>query len=157
MPTELRCYPTNLWYKKRRLAIAELSGTVRITDSALAGSLKHVPSHPELLKHPPSRRTVDAAVLEFAESVHMYLELPLADGGTFNWFIARPQLCFAALLEHCEGFANVMRMKLAEHPNSYASPWHILIYADEAVPGSVLKPDNQRKSWCLLFYIHGAG
>jgi hypothetical protein len=40
---------------------------------------------------------------------------------------------------------------LAQHPSSPEKPWHLVLYADEVVPGNQIGNSNERKIWVVYF------
>ena len=48
-------------------------------------------------------------------------------------------------------FAVLLAETLTANPCTPESPWGMIWYADEAVPGQVLSPDNRRKSTCFYW------
>ena len=54
-----------------------------------------------------------------------------------------------SMLKHfcgtCPPFANMMRKALLKYPSLPTTPWNLVIYSDEVVPGNTLRHDNKRK------------
>ena len=53
------------------------------------------------------------------------------------------------------GFFKMMRAQLQEHRNTSDTPWRLVLYADEVVPGNQLASVNSRKIWVMYFYFLG--
>ena len=49
------------------------------------------------------------------------------------------------------GFFKMMRAQLQEHRNTSDTPWRLVLYADEVVPGNQLASVNSRKIWVMYF------
>ena len=60
-----------------------------------------------------------------------------------------------AMLHHCletiEPFWAFFKARLVLHPCTAATPWHLVLYTDEVVPGSVLAPLTLRKSQAIYW------
>ena len=77
----------------------------------------------------------------------------------------RPLVCETAslpkLLQHfCTescSFRSVLRQLYEQSPSTAASPFHLVMYMDEAVPGNVLRLDNRRKTWCVYVSVRELG
>ena len=58
-------------------------------------------------------------------------------------------LCLA--FEQGGGFTDLMVQRMRYTQPSMDSPWHLIVYADEVIPGNQLKADNLRKLWVIYF------
>ena len=58
-------------------------------------------------------------------------------------------LCVA--FSQCESWRDLIHRTLAAKPNTFDTPWHLIMYGDEVTPGNQLSPDNARKMW--IFYV----
>ena len=93
-----------------------------------------------------SRRALHDIAHERFQQVRRTIALPLADGGEHLWEVADPNLLVAHTVR-CSGdmqelFGNALR----RHPCSPEQPWRLLVTWDEFTPGSLLRPQNQRKA-----------
>ncbi len=85
------------------------------------------------------------------------IELPLAEGGTFEmpmldlgkfvYFLAEQSVAFRSLLASC----------FAKCPCSPVNPWDAILYFDECTPGNALRPDNRRKMLAVYFTFRNFG
>ena len=73
------------------------------------------------------------------------LPLPM-DEGEHSWLVADPSLLVPAMVRSSAALEEVFATALQRHPGTQQDPWHLLITWDEFTPGSVLKPNNHRKS-----------
>ena len=78
-------------------------------------------------------------------AVQRVLPLPMAKG-EYSWPVADPSLLVPAMVRSFAALEEVFARALQRHPGTEEDPWHLLITWDELTPGSVLKPDNHRKS-----------
>ena len=78
-------------------------------------------------------------------AVQRVLPLPM-DEGEHSWLVADPSLLVPAMVRSFAALEEVFATALQRHPGTQQDPWHLLITWDEFTPGSVLKPNNHRKS-----------
>ncbi len=57
----------------------------------------------------------------------------------------QPQLLLQKYVHQSSALAAAFKEALRDHPNTYNSPWSMVVYFDELTPGNVLRPDNRRK------------
>ena len=72
-------------------------------------------------------------------------------GSTHEVPVANP---FALLWTSVDGSPNLKALlleRLAVHPSSLESPWHLVLYSDEVTPGNVLACMNRRKFQAVYF------
>ena len=78
-------------------------------------------------------------------------------GGQFDWdIVSFPKLLKHMVAESC-AFCSLLRQLYQRSPCTASSPYHLVVYGDEAVPGNVLRLDNKRKMSCLYFAIQELG
>ena len=126
-----------------------------VTLSGLSKVLKSIREHgvPEVSSRTSIKRRRDLELPDVWTSI----ELVCNDKSTFETPIIHP----GKYLEHLmtiEPFAAFVEKRLAEQPCPVDAPWNICLYADEVVPGNVLKAQgNQRKvvAWYWSFAEFG--
>ena len=75
-------------------------------------------------------------------TIDLTLEKPRA---TVKLWYINPMGFLSYASSNCQAFSTLLAQKLREHPNSVATPWRIILYSDEVVPGNPLKSDHQQK------------
>ena len=83
------------------------------------------------------------------EDVKMKMELPLDDGTTFTWILARPQALLRELINASIALQSVLRPLLKE--NSYGNPLSMIHYHDEITSGALLSPVHSRSFTTFRF------
>ena len=100
-----------------------------------------------------SRQQLQRTWLPLVQTTGVVEELPLEDGGAFQWEC----VSFGQALKHMAQESDTFRQLLAEcwalHPCSETQKWSLLLYGDEVVPGNALRPDNHRKMTCFYMAI----
>lgn len=56
-----------------------------------------------------------------------------------------------------KNFKSLLRQLWEQRPSTESSPYNLAVYADEVVPGSVLRLDNRRKLVCIYLAIRDLG
>ena len=104
-----------------------------------------------------SRQQLQRTWLPLVQTTGVVEELPLEDGGAFQWEC----VSFGQALKHMAQESDTFRQLLAEcwalHPCSETQKWSLLLYGDEVVPGNALRPDNHRKMSCFYIAIREMG
>ena len=109
---------------------------------------------PELLDEPTSRDQLDEAYHYIFEKCQAKpITLPLIDGGSFTWEILHIGKTLDYLCSEVRGFADLLGRLIVEHPPSAFSPWNLIMYCDEATPGSGIRLDHRRKTMCVYVSI----
>ena len=66
-------------------------------------------------------------------------------------------VCPAAMLhftaQKCPGWSAALKLLLSQKTSTPASPYRLILYADEISPGNVLKADNRRKVFAIYWAI----
>jgi len=74
-------------------------------------------------------------------------------GEPFDWqCVSFPKL-LKFFVEESAPFQTLLRQTWEASPSTEASPWHLVVYGDEVVPGNVLRLDNRRKVFCIYVSI----
>ena len=139
--------------RKRQRDISAIR-PIGVTDAALSKTLAALKQHPELLEATGSigrnRKDIIACALDTISPILETHELPLANGGVFEWQTASPAKLLRLFLERCSVFRQMFLENTADKIASH-QPLSIILYHDEMTPGQVLKPDNRRKANCFYF------
>ena len=128
--------------KRRRLQ--ELVGIKGVSDAALSAILQEVRREP--VEGDASRRVCNTAARAAIRDVEVCVDLPLIKGGTAKWTFLHPLRLLRKCLDESPQLRSAYKSALLERPNSMASPWGLILYFDELVPGNVLRLDNKRKT-----------
>jgi hypothetical protein len=86
-------------------------------------------------------------------TLHQTLKLELSSGDTVDCEIQHP---FAMLYYACcnsDRFSEFIRGVAAAHPPTVDSPWQIIVYTDEILPGNQLAYKSSRKTWGVYWSI----
>ena len=75
------------------------------------------------------------------------------DGKTTDLLYVNPLSLLAAAVEEGGSFTELMLGALEEKGCSFEKPFHVLLYADEVVPGNVLGHHVTCKVWCFYMSI----
>ena len=81
------------------------------------------------------------------ENLACTLELPLENGGTYSWVIARPQ----GVVQKFAAESATYRRILKSAPSSFDQPFHVVHYTDEVSSGNLLAPNTSRKFAAFRF------
>ena len=98
------------------------------------------------------RYTVDVGDF-LDEDLAFHIDLPMDDGTTFNWTIARPQAVLRRFCRESEAFRRIM----SRRANSWRQPWHIVHYTDDVSSGNLLAPNQSRKFAVFRFAFREYG
>lgn len=72
------------------------------------------------------------------------------DGSAADLLVVNPLSLLSAAYSNGGSFHEFFNKKHSQCPSSTDKPWHLVLYADEVVPGNPLAHDNTRKMW--VFY-----
>jgi hypothetical protein len=139
---------------KARKRIAEVAGLAPVSKSGLARIVGAVRDDP-----PPtsSRFAVkrgirhDLGVDTPHGCVIQNIELELVSGATLSWPACHPGALLTFLATFSGPFEQCLRDSIARTPPTPSAPWHIVAYADEAATGNLIKIDQTRKAWQILW------
>ena len=98
-----------------------------------------------------------AAALELKEhtphgAVLVQLELKRADGmGVVSLPALNPHAFLYKACKRGGPFVEMLAQRLDACPSSPETPWNLILYSDEVVPGNALSHDNKRKVWVIYF------
>ena len=133
-------------FAKKRHQLQQIVGLKGVTHAALAALLQAT-AEDENFPAFSNWQIKDFCKKEMAK-VSYKLQLPMDDGTIFDWVICRPD----NLIRYLAGESEEFRIALDDATKAAGSqPLQTIWYADEVVPGNILRPDNARKFWaCYL-------
>ena len=82
--------------------------------------------------------------------------LECADG-PFTWQCVSLARALQIMVTESSGLRDALRAVWHQQPCTSDAPYHLVIYADEVVPGNVLRLDNKRKVFCVYVTIREVG
>lgn len=98
-------------------------------------------------------RLIAKSILD--DDLRMTMELPLKDGTTFTWILARPQAVLRKMTASSPALQRVLRR--LEVANSYDNPLSIVHYHDEVTSGNLLAPVHSRSFSAYRFTVKEFG
>ena len=98
------------------------------------------------------RRSVDVLWQEIGQAE----SLALIDG-EFTWQCVSFAKVLQLMVKESSGLRGSLRTLWEQKPCTSDMPYHLVIYADEVVPGNVLRLDNKRKVFCVYVSIREVG
>lgn len=84
------------------------------------------------------------------------IRLPTNDG-EFSWDCLSISKALHKMVSESIHFKAMLRDLFRRVPCTETSPFHLVVYADEATPGNVLRLDNKRKVMCIYVTIREFG
>ena len=135
----------------KRSRLLSVAGVGSVSDRGLQAILEAVRREPRLLEDNTDAAAIQRALDSLADSVGTYSTLVHEDGTEFRWFHARPVAILSYFMKECSDFARLFNQRLLARPCTPDSQWRLILYLDEATPGSALRPDNRRKGWLVFF------
>ena len=137
--------------KRFKLDSHYLVGLRRVPYSCVRAVLQALP---EELRKTCNADNVEAEMKQAARSIfdddlRTTIQLPLADGTTFTWSLARPQ----AVLRKCVAKSPALKRVLGGLAvgNTYLNPLSIVHYNDEVTSGNLLAPVHSRSFTAFRF------
>lgn len=105
-----------------------------------------------------SRRALKRTRREPIEGIMSDVELEMIDGSTKSFPVLHPIRALVLMFQTCSSFASFFNQCLETSPSKPQSPWRLVLYCDEVLPGNALKPTNERKlvAWYWSFLEYGA-
>jgi len=136
--------------------LANLAGNSYVSSSALAKILESVKHNPELLNESTSRYTLKRRREEEVVVTGIYGDLVKEmhctgkDGNPVTICYADPVVTVDHLARISPAYGETLRHKAARcSPVDQA--WQICVYADEVLPGNVLRAVSSRKCWAVYW------
>ena len=122
----------------------KLMGIVHTKGVSLS-ALRHITNRlAEEGEHISRNKLRDLARERFSQ-VRRAITLPLDGGGEHVWHVADFMLLVAHTIRSSPAMQELFSNALQRYPCSASSPWRLLVTWDEFTPGSLLRPQNQRK------------
>ena len=84
--------------------------------------------------------------------LHVTVDAPLLTGGVVQIEIASPLALLHYAAAHSRGFSQLVRSTVEHDRPTGASPWEVVVYADEVTPGNVIGVAH-RKAWVVYFSV----
>ena len=113
--------------------------------------LEALRAHNGLLDEITCRATLADASNSFLENLSDKVALPQELKQDFILDILSIPKAMNFFAKHSRNYARLLRLTYNRHPCTPETPWHIVMYNDEATPGAVMRQDNRRKM--LGFYL----
>lgn len=147
----------------RARGIASLGRGKYVSDSGLAAILSDVKQLFDVSLPASSRQSLKRCRQEGLSSGSLgrplVQELEITSAGkTHKLTYVHPIATLEHFCSSCPSFASYIKKSLQKYPSSPASPWNIIVYSDEVLPGNNLKHDNKRKLqtvyWSFQQFTH---
>ena len=132
--------------KRPKLDGLKLLGTRRLTNTLVRAVIQSLPknfdvNNADLYTNKAIRNDISDAMEDYIDAdIATTINLPLVDGETFTWHLARPQGLLRKLVKASDSLKRSMRSV----PNSVDAPWSIVHYHDEVTSGNLLAPVHGR-------------
>ena len=143
----------------QRLDTQKLIGLKRVSYNGARSVLDAMPYEMRAELNVDSKRKFNRAVkkarTEVLEGIKMEIELPLHDGKTYTWVLARPQDLLRKLIAISPALMSVLRSLGVD--NSYSNPLSIVHYNDGITSGNLLAPVHSRSFTAFRFTIKEFG
>ena len=143
--------------REAKAARTQLALGLGVNHATLVRVLDLVRAEPNLVDEVRSRHQLHRAERKQWERVGRTLTLEKNNGQQFDWEISD----FASLLNLClETSQNFHADVESLYNRDMCVPgreWELIVYSDECTPGSVLRPINSRKCWCVYVAIKPLG
>ena len=133
---------------------------VGVPDVKLVKIINALREDEEILHGPPvTSQALKRALDEIWQTVGYIDHLPSSKHGAepFQWDCASlPKMLELFCKESCH-FQAALRTIFVTTPVTPETPLHLLVYADEVIPGAVLRLDNKRKIFCVYVSVSEFG
>ena len=105
-----------------------------------------------------SRKSIRQAFDEIWDQIKQVESIPTSRPDLpFEWDCISYPRFLKRMVQESPGVRSILRQLWMKQPCTYDSPYHLVIYADEVVPGNVLRLDNRRKIFCVYIAIREVG
>ena len=74
------------------------------------------------------------------------MDMECLDGSHATVFVVNLFAMLFIAAKTCRGFSYMLKRALEAHPSTYETPWSLVIYADEVVPGNQLSFKSRRSA-----------
>jgi len=148
--------------KRRRTTAADILRRVAGAGGVSAAGLSDIIAElqaagSEVQELASSRRVISRAILDTFDEFRLVLQMPLIEGGFFDWELLEPGRLMAETVHRCPLVRQAFTAAVAASPPSVRNPWHLVVGFDEFAPGNKLKVDNRRKAMVLSFTFRELG
>jgi len=126
-----------------------------MTASALAGVLEEVQKHGAIDLHQRKhiREATHKELSKYDEYGPMFCEVALEGEQPCTATIVNLHALLFAAFGQGGGFYKLLKDTMQKTPPTPHSPYQLILYSDEVVPGNVLSADNRRKCWLVYASI----
>jgi hypothetical protein len=136
-------------------AVAQLLHTGNVSITGLSTILKTVRDSASEV-HVSRAKLAEVNLERFLGMRHIE-QVPLVNGGHWEWELVDPCILLSAAVEHKRSLSELYTRAVADSPPSLDRPWSLVVAYDEFVPGNKLQPDNRRKTMVLSFTFKELG
>jgi hypothetical protein len=89
--------------------------------------------------------------------LHQFVDVVRTDGSTAALEIADPFATWSHIMKHDCGFASFVEHRMRDARPDPHTPWSLILYSDEVVPGNPLDGDNLRKVQAVYYSFKELG
>lgn len=143
----------------KRARVEELLYATRgASSSAVSRLLSQVRLQPEVLEDVGSRWSLARVCSSVADEVRCRdIVLPTKDGGNFVWEVFSFKKMLQVFARDFPNFRKLIQHAIVSRNGTPGQRLRLALYADEVVPGDVLRPENKRKTMCVYLTIREFG
>ena len=127
-----------------------------ISDSQLVQLVGRIQDDPELLDVPVTTSSLSRAFEELWDGIRQP-EIIEVSGDEFTWECLSYSKFLTAMVQESSSLRSILKNLWMARPCTASNPYHLVVYADEVVPGNVLRLDNRRKIFCIYAAIREVG
>lgn len=141
----------------RATKLRRLCANASVSHKTLSDIVSHLRANPCLLEQDCSRFALRRSIEALWSEVGYREVLELDSGGPFEWDCLSLPRVLQFLCRVSESFRGAVRDTWGCLPCTADSPWHLIVYGDECVPGNVLRLDNRRKFFSVYVSVREFG
>ena len=134
--------------KLRRLALAGIS------DSKLVQLLGRLREDPTVLEEQVTRQDIQRSFEDLWQDIK---QIEIIGDAAFRWECLSFPKYLAAMVRESAAVRQLMAELWLKRPCTASEPYNLIVYADEVVPGNVLRLDNKRNICCVYAAIKETG
>ena len=134
--------------KLRRLALAGIS------DSKLVQLLGRLREDPTVLEEQVTRQDIQRSFEDLWQDIK---QIEIIGDAAFRWECLSFPKYLAAMVCESAAVRQLMAELWLKRPCTASEPYNLIVYADEVVPGNVLRLDNKRNICCVYAAIKETG
>jgi len=140
----------------KQLRLSEFA-VMRCSESSLVSIVDALKRQPALLEEISASPLAEASQAMLAHLSRGPIPARMEDGSFFDWVAADLDLVLPFLAKHSEGFRDTLAACRRDRGCGPGSPWEVVLYNDEAVPGAALRLDNRRRVACFYATVKTRG